>query len=103
MPTVVSSGMEASLNPKYGRVQTTPPLTSSVQKDEKSTKESSYDLKLSQKARTLQREHTGKQEELKQQHSSRKQKLEAEYQQKSRQLELDYEQKKRSISISLYA
>ena len=102
MPTV-SSGMEASLNPKYGRVQTTPPLTSPVQKDENSTKESSYDLKLSQKARTLQREHAGKQEELRQQHNSKKQELETEYQQERRQLELNYEQKKRSLGISLYA
>ena len=102
MPTV-SSGMEASLNPKYGRVQKTPPLTSSVQKNERSTDESSYNLKLSQKARTLQREHAGKQEELKQQHNIRKQKLETEYQQERRQLERDYEQKKRSMGISLYA
>ena len=102
MPTV-SSGMEASLNPMYGRVQKTPPLPSPVQKDENSTKESSYDLKLSQKARTLQRELAGKQEELKQQHNSRKQELEAEYQQERRQLELHYEQKKRSLGISLYA
>ncbi len=102
MPTV-TSGMEASQQQQYGRAQTTPLLTSAVQKNEKSTEESSYDLKLSQKARALQAEHAGKQEELEQQHNTRKQKIEREYQQERRQLERNYELKKRAMGISLYA
>ncbi len=103
MPTV-ASGMEALQNQRYGRMRAIPPLTSSdTQKDEKETRQSSYDLELSQKARTLQREHTGKQEELKQNHNARRQQIEAEYQQERRQLKQSYEQKKRSMGISLYA
>ncbi|MCP4115319.1 MAG: hypothetical protein GY737_07890 [Desulfobacteraceae bacterium] len=102
MPTVVS-GTAASRFNKYNRVQTTPPLTSVAQKKESSTEESSYNIKLSQKARTLQRDYAGKQEKLEQQHNTRKQELEREYQQERRQLDREYEQKKRSMGISLYA
>ncbi|MBI9087985.1 MAG: hypothetical protein JEZ12_02070 [Desulfobacterium sp.] len=103
MPTVVS-GMEALQNQRYGKMRSIPPLTSpDPQKDEKETQQSSYDLELSQKARTLQREHVGKQEVLKQKHDARKQQLETEYQQERLRLERSYVQKKRSMGINLYA
>jgi len=102
MPTAIS-GMGASQPNRYGRIQTTPPLTSTAQKNESSTEKSSYNLELSRKARTLQREHAGKQEGLKQEHNIKKQELEKEYQQERRQLDREYEQKKRSMGISLYA
>lgn len=102
MPTE-ASGITASRPNRYGSVQATPPLTSSVQKNESSTEDSSYNIELSRKARTLQREHAGKREELRQKHNTRKQKLEAAYQQERRQLDRVYEQKKRSMGISLYA
>lgn len=80
-----------------------PSQSLTVSSNDQTTENDSYDLKLSQEARSVTRKYQTEKEELQRNHETKKQKIESEYKQERQKLEQDYEQKRRSIGLSLYA